>query len=345
VPVGAKTVTVAEGTAFRPGDTVIVRRQGNAAWIREIGMDKIVPRPTNPIETNQWKPFVLNFDRVITAVEGNRLTLDAPITCAIESRWGGGEVLKYKNERIENVGVENLAGACIYDANVKAKIGDKEYLSDEKHAKRLVSFDNVQHAWAQNLSTRILEGVALMNGGAKWITVQDCQSTDPISILTGSRRYTYDIEGAQLVLVQRCTARDARHAFVVGARVCGPNVFKDCQSESDQGTSEPHHRWSVGGLYDNVNARIAIQDRQWMGTGHGWSGANYIAWNCRGSLIIQQPPTAQNFAIGFVGTKGKPAFERPAGWWESEGTPVEPRSLYEAQHKDRVAHHASSREE
>jgi len=54
-----------------------------------------------------------------------------------------------------------------------------------------------------------------------------------------------------------------------GARVAGPIVFLDCRSERDYATSEPHHRWSVGGLYDNVDAQMAIQDRQWMGSGQG----------------------------------------------------------------------------
>jgi hypothetical protein len=336
VPVGAKTITVADGKAFKPGDTILVTRNGNAAWITEIGMDRIQGRPGNESSTRQWQPFSLSFDRVVTAVDGDRITFDAPITCAIDARWGG-EVVKYDNLRIQRVGIEYLSADCAFDASKKAKDGGKEYLADEEHAKRLVRFENVQHAWARNLSTRILEGVSTLVGGAKWVTIQDCRSIDPVSILTGGRRYPFDISGGQLCLYRNCYARDARHAFVVGSRVCGPNVFLDCKSESDHATSEPHHRWSVGGLYDNVDARIAIQDRQWMGSGHGWAGANYVTWNCKGSLVVQQPPTAQNFAIGFVGSKVKAAFERPSGWWESEGTPVTPRSLYEAQRTDRKA--------
>jgi hypothetical protein len=167
------------------------------------------------------------------------------------------------------------------------------------------------------------------------VTVQDASAVDFVSILTGGRRYAFDIDG-QLNLVQRCYARGARHAFVVCARVAGPNVFLDCKAEENHGASEPHHRWSVGGLYDNVNAEIAIQDRQYLGTGHGWAGANYVVWNSTGSLVCQRPPTAQNFAIGFVGTKAKPAFDRPDGWWESFGRHVIPRSLYLAQLADRL---------
>lgn len=126
------------------------------------------------------------------------------------------------------------------------------------------------------------------------------------------------------------------------ARVPGPNAFVDCASAEDYATSEPHHRWSVGGLYDNVKARLAFQDRQWMGSGHGWAGANYVAWNCEGELVCQQPPTAQNYAIGFVGKKGPGAFPRADGYWESEGRHVEPRSLYLKQLEDRLGKQAAA---
>jgi hypothetical protein len=102
---------------------------------------------------------------------------------------------------------------------------------------------------------------------------------------------------AQLTLVQRCHAEDARHAFVVDSRVPGPNAFLDCDSIDEFATSEPHHRWSVGGLFDNVKSDIAIQDRAWLGSGHGWAGANYVAWNTEGDLVAQQPPTAQNYGL------------------------------------------------
>jgi hypothetical protein len=73
-----------------------------------------------------------------------------------------------------------------------------------------------------------------------------------------------------------------------------------------------------------------------MGSGHGWAGANYVAWNTEGSLVCQKPPTAQNFAIGFVGRREPGAFPRPAGYWESEGRHVTPASLYLKQLEDRL---------
>jgi hypothetical protein len=338
VPVGTRTITLADASAFAVGQTVYLTRRGNAAWIHEIAMDRITPRASDPQSTKQWTPFNLRFDRVITTIDGNRVTLDAPLACAIDKRWGGGSLQRYTDPgRIENCGVENLASDSIHDPAKTADLKGMTYASDEDHATYLVSFDTVKNAWGRNLATaHYYHGPALLNSAAKWITVQDCRSLAPVCIITGGRRYPYNINGAQLSLIQRCESDKARHAFVFGARVPGPNVFLRCKSTNDYASSEPHHRWSTGGLYDNVTAKIAIQDRQHMGSGHGWAGANYVAWNCGGELICQQPPTAQNFAIGFTGQKGRDAFPRPQGWWESTGKHVTPESLYEAQLKARI---------
>ena len=338
VPVGAKAFRVAAVAGLHVGDTVIVRRTGNAAWIHFIGMDRIPERPGNPNSTVQWKPFNLDLDRVITGIEGDRVSVDAPIVCAIEDRWGGGEVLPYTDgDRIRQVGVEGLRCVSEFAPGVKANDGGKEYAADEQHCDTFVGFDDVVNAWARDLAGLHLVGSCVhLNKGAKWVTVQDCRCEAMVSVLTGERRNAFRVEGQQC-LVQRCFADTARHAFVVGARVCGPNVFLDCRATHNHATSEPHHRWSVGGLYDNVSAAMAIQDRSWMGSGHGWSGANYVTWNCTGNLVCQSPPTAQNWAIGFVGKQTRPAFKgRPDGIWDSIGQHVTPRSLYLKQLEDRL---------
>jgi hypothetical protein len=61
-----------------------------------------------------------------------------------------------------------------------------------------------------------------------------------------------------------------------------------------------------------------------------------VVWNGTGSVVSQQPPTAQNFVIGFAGKKSKGAFARTDGWWESPGKPVLPGSLYRRQLEDRL---------
>lgn len=344
VPVGARSFNIANPAHFRVGDTVFVTRRGNAEWISFLGMDRIGQRSDGGTVT-QWQPFNLNFDRIITAIDGHRITVDAPIACAIETRWGGGEVVPYRDPaRIEMCGVENLRGISAYDPKVTADYRKQfRYASDEAHAFYLVSFEHAKNSWARDLTAvHFYHGVSTILGGAKWITVRDSTSLAPVSVITGGRRYPFNING-QLSLVLRCNSEHARHAYVLGSRVPGPNAFVFGTSVKEYGNSEPHHRWSVGGLYDNIASDIAFQDRYTMGSGHGWAGANYVAWNTRGKLVCQQPPGAQNFALGHVGEKDPGAFKRPSGYWESHGKPLEPVSLYVQQLIDRVGQATAAR--
>jgi hypothetical protein len=338
VPVGARSFQLDRTDGLKVGDTLFVRRVGNAAWISFIKMDVIPARPGPKNTTRQWSPFDLLFDRVITRIDGNRVTVDAPIACAIEERWGGGDVQVYADpSRVEQVGVEHLRGVSEFDRSIKGNHRDSPgYFADEDHAVYLVNFDHARNCWARDLTAiHFYHGPSKIETGAKWITVQDCASLEPVSKIEGGRRYPFAING-QLSLVLRCDSQGARHAYVVGSRVPGPNAFVDGRSTDEFGTSEPHHRWSVGGLYDTIHSDISFQDRQWMGSGHGWSGANYVAWNTRGTLVCQKPPGAQNFAIGHVGEKAPGAHPREDGHWESHGTPVKPQSLYFQQLSDRL---------
>jgi hypothetical protein len=345
VPVGSRTFHVNSAVGLSVGDTIVVRRYGNRAWISEIGMDRIAPRPGNPQETKQWQPFPLDFERTIVEIDGNQVTIDAPIVCAIEERWGGGEIFPYTDLRISQVGVEHLRLVSEYDKSVRADYRGEEYAADEEHAWDAVVFHNVRDAWAQHIETfHFADSGFLAGREAKWITVQDCSVLDPISVLAGGRRYSFKIDG-QLVLMQRNYTELARHGLVLNSRVSGPNVFLDSAAVHQYNWSEPHHRWSVGGLYDNAESPIAIQDRQYLGTGHGWAGANYVLWNSQGRFILQKPPTAQNYAIGQVGERHPGNFvPREEGYLESRGRRVEPRSLYLSQLEDRLGNQAVDRQ-
>ncbi|CAG7645159.1 hypothetical protein ACFQI7_25340 [Paenibacillus allorhizosphaerae] len=349
VPSGARSFHVADAGRFAPGDSVMVIRRGNEPWIHAIGMDAIVPRP-NAGGTKQWGPFDLLFDRVITQIEGDRITVDAPIASAIEAEWGGGAMVKYDDrDRIAQVGIEHLSVSSDYDADItNTQVDGKQdatepYCADENHVVHFAVLNHVKNAWVRDVSGRHLEhALVTIDRDAKWVTVQDCTVTDMVSIITGGRRYPFHVTG-QLSLVQRCYTETARHAFVFDARVCGPNVFLDSESSVDFNASEPHHRWSVGGLYDNVRSPIYIRDRGWMGSGHGWAGANYVTWNTEGKLTVQQPPTAQNYAVGHVGTVEPPFLPnrhdprpRQDGYWDRKGQHVQPRSLYLQQLVERM---------
>jgi hypothetical protein len=343
VPVGARKFKVASARGFRPGDTVIVRRVGNQDWIDAVGMN-------GPDNASRWRPFNVEWDRVVLEVQGDFITVDAPITCAMEKQWGGGEVLKYEEGgRIEKVGVENLRAMSEFDPTKRTReYGNmdrpnyvaEEYYNDENHYRNFVIFDNTKNGWVRN--TTALHFVYSMVGtsrGAKWVTVQDCVSRAPVSQRAGARRFTFALRG-QLALVQRCLSDEGRHSFMSGQPTSSANVFLDCKATTPFSSSEPHEQWATGNLYDNVQAPLTA--RFWKNINIGWAGANTVFWNCEGSFLVQKPPTAQNFSFGHLGVNAV-VFNIPLqdptkenGHIESLDKHVMPRSLYLTQLRERL---------
>ncbi len=343
VPVGARSFKVASARGFRPGDTVIVRRIGNQAWIDAVGMNTDAPG-------GRWQPFTIDWDRVVTDVQGNTVTVDAPILCAIEKRWGGGEIVKYDDPgRIEKVGIENLRAVSEFDPTVRTKsYGNmdrenyvaEEYYSDENHYSNFVTFDNMKNGWVRNATAlHFVTSMVGTNAGSKWITVQDCVSREPISQRRGGRRFTFALRG-QLALVQRCLSDKGRHSFMMGRPAGSGNVFLDCKATNPYSSSEPHENWANGGVYDNVQAPLTA--RFWKNINIGWAGANTVFWNCEGYFLVQKPPTAQNYTFGHIGVNSV-VFNIPLqdttkenGHIESLDRHVMPRSLYLTQLRERM---------
>jgi len=328
VPVGAKSFMVSNAAGYQPGDHIIVFRPGTAKWISDLKMDQIEARDS---ATKQWQPaeYDLQFERQVTRVEGNRFFIDNPVVMAMEDEYGGGAVYKYTFDgRVNEVGVENLVCRSEYS-------GD----TDENHGWNAVMFNRVENGWVRKV-TAIHFGYSCVNLGAfaKNITVDSCRYLQPKSQVTGGRRYSFNNDGQQN-LVQHCFASEGRHDYVTGARVCGPNVFYNCQSELAKSDIGPHHRWAMGTLFDNIvtDGEINIQDRGNWGTGHGWSGVNQVLWNCTAAAATVQNPwvSGKNYVIGLQGNKKTGRLNgRPDGNWEGQNTAkLSPVSLYQAQLK------------
>lgn len=342
VPVGTRTFQVDSTAGLRVGDTVVVRRFGNAAWLSAISMDQL--------GAGSWQPGLrdLEFDRVITRIEGDWVTVDAPLANAVEQQYGGGSISRYVwPGRIENVGIEQLRG-----------ITDFTSPTDEDHSWSFISLAAVQNAWVRDATAEHFAFATVEVGKtAKWVTVQQCRSLAPISQIIGDRRYPFHVNG-ELTLVRDCYSEEGRHDFANSQLVAGPNVFVDSQAVNAYDGSGPHLHWSVGTLFDNLNIQPAasgggsghrgtldIENRGNLGGGgnHGWAGANMTIWNTTvpAGYRVQNPPTAQNWMIGATGPllPVGPYSVGPTlpGIIESQGTPVLPRSLYYAQLQERLA--------
>ncbi len=167
--------------------------------------------------------------------------------------------------------------------------------------------------------------------------------------IDGSSGYPfhYSIGGQQTLVLRSSSSGDHIYSYVTQARTPGPNVALDYSSKGNPTTIEPHQRWATGLLLDGVQSPeggINLKDRGYFGSGHGWTIGFGVVWNGVGnSLIIQQPPGAQNWAIGTSGTvdtAGEPGnadqTPMPSGIIDSHATAVAPKSLYLAQLCERL---------
>ena len=161
------------------------------------------------------------------------------------------------------------------------------------------------------------------------------QSLDT-SITTGAPPSGF-VTSAQLTLIQNAYVHNGYHAIAVGPQAPGPNVYFNISADGRGAGVGPHQRWSTGGLLDNVyiqSTQIQVVNAGNSGTGHGWEGANYVLWNSYSdrSVDVQNPPTAQNWAIGDTGAR-----HTGNGSYDSWGTPIDnPPSLYQQQLSERL---------
>lgn len=300
VPVGAVSFSVEDAGNFEVGDKIIVRRSGNADWISKIKMDQI------PGEA-PWSPRDFDFERTITAIDGNRITIHSPIVTAIEKRWGGGRIYRYdESARLARVGMEDMR-VMMYSQLQNGLLS---------HVRGIAAvFEHVRDGWISGVVAEHCYDRVFTITNSTRLTVRDSSVLmAPTHYFAGYVPHYGFFFGANAshVLVRDCYALGNRHAYILCAWVRGPNVVLDSVGHQSRTWSEPHHRWSSGGLYDNVkDYRIAFMNRLHYGSGHGWAGANYVGWNTRGNLVCERPPTAQNWSIGHQGTKMDGPFH---GW-------------------------------
>ncbi|MEZ4409794.1 MAG: hypothetical protein R3A52_25470 [Polyangiales bacterium] len=336
VPSGTSRVTVRDASDLRVGDRVVITRRWTQSWIDRVGMDACNTRGTRydtsdrPYATcipggDEWRAGrEMHAERAVRALRGDEVVLDAPLTFSIDDDFGGATLARFDaGDRVSNVGVEKLRGDSFHRNS-----------TDEDHAWHFIEVHAAEDVWVRDVTAEhFARSAVVLGNGAVRVTVQDSAYINPVSEVSGGRRYAFDIDGGQFVLVQRCRADHARHAFVTGSTTMGPNVFLQCEATRSYTSSEMHSDWSTGLLYDRVREHeIQIHNENRTSDGHGWGGAESVLWNVTAdALVVASPPTSQNWVIGArVGRRGGDAY------WDETGHAVEPGSLYLAQLRDRL---------
>src|SRR5207248_7857236 len=109
-----------------------------------------------------------------------RITLDAPITTALERRYGGGTVARVAAAPVAKIGIENLTLESEFDSS-------RPY--DEEHSWIAIALDHVEDAWVRGVTVRHFAASAVRVGPrARRITVEDCRNEAPVSEPGGYRR-------------------------------------------------------------------------------------------------------------------------------------------------------------
>ena len=324
VPVGSRSFELEDPSAYAVGDRILVTRTPNDLWIEAIGM-----APWG------WSApgYRIAHERRITAIDGPRVTVDIPLVDPIDSFFGGGIVIKISDiNRIVESGVERLRLRATYDTSNP---------TDEEHAWTGVYVTRAENSWVRQVTAEHFGYATVEFGdGASFNSAEEVAYVNPVSQITGARRYPFYVSGGVGNLFQRCYADQGRHNFVTGSRVTGPHVWLDCLAENAKSDDGPHHRWATGILFDNIKTReMAIQNRTDWGSGHGWAGAQNMLWrNDTQIFICDSPKTAQNWAVATTGQQREGDKDPGApSCIVQDGTGANlPRSLYLQQLADRL---------
>lgn len=325
VPVNSRTIEVSSGTSLRKGDRILITRPSKKEWIASLGCDIF----GGGISALGWKEgdMELTWDRQITEINGNRITIDAPLTVSLDTKYGTSSVMPYQwNGRIHNCGVENLTLVSDYD---------KRYPKDEDHCWTGISIENAADCWVRQVNFRHFAGSAVIvqRTGSR-VTVEDCISREPVSEIGGMRRCTFYTLGQQ-TLFQRCYSEQGIHDFAAGYCAAGPNAFVQCDSYESLGFSGSIDAWACGLLFDVVNIdghNLTFKKLGQDKNGAGWNTANSLFWQCTAAEIECYTPAkdAKNRAYGcwaqFSGD----------GEWDESNNHVHPRSIFYAQLEERL---------
>lgn len=301
------------------GDQIMIYRPSTSQWIASLGCSNF--GGGSDLGYFGWHEGEIDvcWDRKVSRVTGNSVTLDAPLTMALDARMGDTKVIRYRwKGRIENSGVENLTLVSDYD---------HDFPNDENHCWNGVYVANARNCWVRMVNFRHFVGsaVVVQRSGSQ-VTVEDCMSYQPVSEIGGLRRRTFFVLGEKC-LFQRCYSEYGINDFSAGLCAAGPNAFVQCDSRESQGYSGSVGSWATGLLFDNVNIDgndLMMTNLRIEKFGAGWNTANSMAYQCTAAGIVcdSVAPDANNYVYGcwgqFCGT----------GCFGESNNHVQPRSLY-----------------
>ncbi|WP_188194916.1 hypothetical protein [Nonomuraea sp. SYSU D8015] len=204
VQVGSREFEVANPGDLRPGDNIVITHPCTEEWLKAIdygGHDVGPP----------WKagehPIIYN--RYIRDISGNVVKIDVPVFNHLNRAHATSFLYKWDRAGlVTNVGVERLRVDIEYH-------GDPE--QDEDHAYNAIVLLRTEDSWVRDCTMLHFTQAGVSTQETPRATVENCRAIDPVSIVTGSRRYNFNTYVySQQVLFRDCHAYKARHGCDCG---------------------------------------------------------------------------------------------------------------------------------
>ncbi len=331
VTVGSKSFTVENAALYAVGDNIIVVHPSTQAWIDAVDQGGVT-------DENVWKAGqnTIRYHRYITGISGNTITIDAPVFNHLDRSLTQSYIHKYDKVAagiLNNIGIEDLLVDIVTAGE-----------TSETHCEDAVQFREADDSWIRDCTIRHFWHAGVQFVSSTRCTVERVNAIEPHSVVTGGRRYNFCTYHAQLILFKDSYANNGRHCFIAnGTSLDSGIVVLNCTFENTLGYSEGHRHWVTGLLADSCtivanDSGFAFFNRGNAGTGHGWGAAHSVIWRVSGQNRVEQPPTAQNYAIGCIGSVSTGGSSTTPGYVEGTNvTGLQPASLYLEQLAQRQA--------
>ncbi len=331
VKAGSSAVTLASAAKLKAGDRIMILRPSTKEWIESLKCNDF----GGGLDYTGWKPTDIDmlWNRTVTSVKGNTVTLDAPLTMTIDGKYGNASLItSHPTEEVTECGVENLTLESGHNSwNTK----------DEDHCWDGVWMNHARDCWVRRTDFRHFAGsVVNLQKQTSRITVEDCVASEPVSEIGGWRRRVFLTRGEQN-LFQRCVSKDGYHDFAADYCAAGPNAFVQCDGEGSLSFSGSVGSWAPGLLFDVVNIEgndLSFRNLENWQMGTGWNTANSMFWQCTASTIYCYSPDdddrcSANACWGTMTGNGE---------WTGSNDAVTPRSLFYDQLKKRAGDKANN---
>jgi hypothetical protein len=287
---------------------------------------------------------VITTDRRVVAVAGNRVTVDVPLSDSLDGAYlypPGASLVKYAFPgRIEQVGFESM----------RVKVPPRDVPITEGQF-TLLRMNAVSDGWVRDVRVDDTQNTITLGSTVRRVTLENVHIRHSVPFSGAASPADIAISGTQILVDRSSVSGQRVWPVVTQVGVTGPNVI--LHFKSDEAGVAPHQRWATGLLVDSSEFRngterrpnIAFSNREYAGSGHGWSVGWAVAWNVKADyVLLQQPPGARNWCIGCTGKPPSilwhgnpiPVPAIPSDTFESPGVPVVPASLYLQQLRDRL---------